>query len=941
MPDLSQPLFASILFVHLAALTALEGRTDLLRGTVAREDLLGAALEREARYWRSTADIHELRQLGPPVLRRAVAVATLTPAAGETEAAIALEAVPDLAGAQQHLLREVARWLRDLYPVPHGEGWLRPLSPELLADALLGSVLDEAPRLASELLGRTEELKPVLATLTRAARGHASAEAALRVALRDHFDIAWGAAIEVGQEVGDPIGRVVLDVLQDAPRPNLVIDILNALPRESVSLRELTLSVASQAVFALGTEGLDARDVALVHRRLSDGWADVGRDTEALAGSEVEVAMYRYLVKHTPKDAMAGLARALSNNSVRLGAVGRTEDALAAIEEAVEVSRRVEDGDPDLLAGSLVNLALAMGPVGRREEALRAGTEALAILRRLAEDDPEEFEPSLAVCLANVAIGLSDAGRLAEALSAGDEAVTIYRRLTEGRPDTYLPYLGGMLNNFSSILGRARRQEDALKTAEEAVAVYDELADARPAAFADELVQAIGNLGVRLADLGRHEDAAAAAEHAVQAARRLGPDGDQRPLAEALAILARHLASVQRFAAAAAAGEELVRIRRRLAEERRAVSLAALADALEKLATAYHGLGRHSDGLAAREEAIAIYRELRLDRECAACLSKLAHHFLETGRTEDALAAARESASLDRVAAREQPDRFLPGHAMTLSLVSHAADALGLHAEALETIEQSVAGFRRLVADDLETFRRMLAMMLTNYAAVLGKVGRHEDSARAAAEAVVLYRPLAERLEHPALYEFVLALHSLSVSLRKLGRTEEAESALSAARRFAALYEDGPGGPWQHDPTLAGRFHPSYPNDLEVRFYFAEQQTLEKMWVRTTGLDEPVGGYLGVLVNRPHTDGTGLRPGASVAYRAAPGMTDPIWVTPAMRANLFGWLSLCDSCGFDMLLMPAEEVIQRQFTLPPGTVMEAFSTRCLACGGGMVVRKRK
>lgn len=934
-PDLSQPLFDSILFVHLAALTALEGRGDLLQGAVARDDLLGAALEREARYWRSTADSHELRQLDRAVLRRAVAVATLTPAAGETEAAGALEAVPDLTGAQQHLLRQVARWLRDLYPVPHdrtADGWLRPLSPELLGDALLGSVLNAVPRLASELLGRVDEPKPVLATVTRASRTQTSAEAALRLALEERFDAAWEAAIEVGQEVGDPIGRVVLDVLQAQPRPDLVIDILNALPTKSVSLRELTLSVASQAVFALGTR-VDARDVARVHRRLSAGWADLGEHERALGSTEIEVSMYRYLVEHTP-DASEDLVGALNNLSVRLGAVGRKDEALAAIEEAVDRARDVDAAEPDLLAGSLVNLALALDGLRRREEALRANMEALTVLRPLAEDDPDEFEPKLAICLSNVSTDLSAAGRVTEALSAIDESVRIYRRLAARRPDTYRPDLGAALTNYASVLGRARRSEEALSAAEEAVVIYRDLAEARPGAFADVLAAAVGSLGDRLADLGRHDEAVAAAEHAVATARRRGPDADPRPLATALSVLVKHLASEQRFADSVAAEEELVGIRRDLADER------SLAEALDDLATAYHGLGRHPDGVAARNEAIALYRALRLDHECASSLSMLAHHFLETGRDEDALAAARESVSLDRAAAREQPERFMPGLAMTLSLLSHAADALGLHAEALDAIEESVAGFRRLAAREPEKYRRMLAMTLNNDAAVLGKVGRHKESVRAATEAVELYRPLAEQLEDPSLYEFILTAHGLSVSLRKLGRTDEAEAVLEEARRFAALYEDGPSGPWQRDPALAGRFHPSYPNDLEVRFYFAEQQTLEKMWVRTTGVDEEIGGYVAVLVNRPHTDATGLAPGASVAYRVAAGMPDPIWVTPAMRANLASWSSRCERCGFDMLLLPAEDLIRRQFELPPGTVMEAFTTRCLACGEGMVVRKR-
>jgi hypothetical protein len=55
LPDLSDPLFEPILFVHLTALGALEGQDALLEGGVVREDLVDFALKREARYWAATA----------------------------------------------------------------------------------------------------------------------------------------------------------------------------------------------------------------------------------------------------------------------------------------------------------------------------------------------------------------------------------------------------------------------------------------------------------------------------------------------------------------------------------------------------------------------------------------------------------------------------------------------------------------------------------------------------------------------------------------------------------------------------------------------------------------------------------------------------------------------------------------------------------------------
>ena len=110
-PDLAEQVFEQILFIHLAALSALTGERATPKGAVLRDDLLTVAREREALYWADTLRGGEL-QLGAVVQERAVTVATLTFARSEDQAARALAAVPDLRDAPEQRLREVARWLR-------------------------------------------------------------------------------------------------------------------------------------------------------------------------------------------------------------------------------------------------------------------------------------------------------------------------------------------------------------------------------------------------------------------------------------------------------------------------------------------------------------------------------------------------------------------------------------------------------------------------------------------------------------------------------------------------------------------------------------------------------------------------------------------------------------------------------------------------------------
>ena len=74
------------------------------------------------------------------------------------------------------------------------------------------------------------------------------------------------------------------------------------------------------------------------------------------------------------------LAMSLNNLSGRLGDAGRRDEGLAAIEEAVEVYRRLAAANPAAyepdLASSLNNLSVDLGDAGRRDEAERFQAEA-------------------------------------------------------------------------------------------------------------------------------------------------------------------------------------------------------------------------------------------------------------------------------------------------------------------------------------------------------------------------------------------------------------------------------------------------------------------------------------------------------------------------------------------------------------------------------------
>jgi hypothetical protein len=145
--------------------------------------------------------------------------------------------------------------------------------------------------------------------------------------------------------------------------------------------------------------------------------------------------------------------------------------------------------------------------------------------------------------------------------------------------------------------------------------------------------------------------------------------------------------------------------------------------------------------------------------------------------------------------------------------------------------------------------------------------------------------------------------------------------------------------PWRLDPEMHGRFHPRFPDDVTALFFLRETGQLERMWVRLTGTDEEVGGYWGELLNTA----TGGAPAAGerVCVRLTPGLDDPLYVDAVTRANLTEWAGQCAKCGFDLVMLDVRQMQRQQYPdMPPEALRLAFSSRCAACGNGMLVRPR-
>ena len=479
---LDDPAYAEPLLIHIAALLrtvatpatpppspghqhADNDNSAGRPGLPVRQALLGALCERErTRWYQLGAQLSFNSDL--PLADQVVALATLTAAADQPCATSLLAAVPNQAEVTRIGTEALVVWAHRLYP---GPGYWNPLRPDLLAE---------------QHLADTAQL-PALATAAAQLAAGQQHEAALLTQLL--AELTRGAP-------NQPVLRATLEELLATALPRIVQLTVTAAPAELADLASLALQLAPQPGSAA---------------QLADRMPEHSVRLAALAAilTSQQVTQYRADMAAREPDAASRLADSLNNLSVRLGELGRREEALAAIQEAVTIRRELAAARPDAfrpdLAGALNNLSLWLADLGRREAALAAIEEAAGVYRELAAARPDAFRPDLAGALNNLSVRLGELGRGEAALAAIEEAAGVYRELAAARPDAFRPDLAGALNNLSLWLGELGRGEAALAAIEEAAGVYRELAAARPDAFRPDLAGALNNLSVRLGELGR------------------------------------------------------------------------------------------------------------------------------------------------------------------------------------------------------------------------------------------------------------------------------------------------------------------------------------------------------------------------------------------------------------------------------------------------------
>ncbi|GEM_PF-2128413 len=567
IPKLEGNHFNAVLFIHIAALAASEG--EQINDA---SELLDYIVDRECRFWDEGINAMGLpgELKGRAVSQAAIFVTLCGEINSESEAEKILGQVPLLSDQTKALRSKIAELLQRLYP---SQVRISGVTPDIIGEHLVAQELKKGLELPDIIMEMDDTyIRNTLTILTRLAQRDRVGEEFLRDLLENHYKRAAHIALKVALETGEPLGKILTEVLKKHPDPELAFGIEKDIPGQTLIMRELALHITEICC----------------------------NDMQQRTNSETEAIR---------KD----LACLLNNLAKRLSDMGKPEKAIDAIKKAVEMFRSLEQSYPNTynpyIAASLSTMARMLSNMKKPKEALSANQEALEIHRVLVQSNPDQFRPYLAGSLNNLANSLLDMGKHEEALTAIRESVEIRRVLAQSNPDQFRPYIASSLNNQANILSAVGKCEEALGNVEEAVEIYRELAQSHPDAFSLILTSSLNNLANRLSEMGKLEKALGVIKEAVEfyrASAQQNPNVFKPDIACALNNQANILSKMRKFDEALKTIQEAVEIHRELARSQPEIFRPLLARSLNNRVIILFNIGKPDEAIATIKEVAEI-----------------------------------------------------------------------------------------------------------------------------------------------------------------------------------------------------------------------------------------------------------------------------------------------------------------------------------------------
>lgn len=721
-PRLDDPRYDRMLYVHMAALAAVDGYSHTAR------TLLNDTLDHEERFWvqQFTQRTDLDARLVIRRIRRVVAALTLRGGVGDLADAAAL--VARVAGAPDEA---VVAFLRDLYPGDDtgDAGYICGLTPDLLGEAMVYRELSSPGKTTAATLdhvfaGADERtLRTGFELLGRISAEHPDAEQWISLMLNRDVPGRALAAFEAAMAitVDDPInerkahtrlGIVLARTLERSGTPEIAEQLAHQLPARTVALREVAgwvtearlggVSVAGSKTVsewlhasessvgsvwlhtALGVTGTVVLAGSIVYAVRGDGWAAHVLTVIALVAIICLIVMGRALGRGVI--ARGGL---LLRQGYWQSELGNHQAALAATQDAVRIRRMLARANRRFrpgLAAALYSLGTTQSALRQHAAALTSTQQAVTIYRQLAARQRGAFRIPLANSLHSLGSRQTELGQNQAAFASIREAIAMLRALVAGPVDACQRDLASALITFAQVQVALGQREDAVVSLQEAVAISRVLTEARPDSFLLILVKSLHRLGTLWSELGKHATALVLHREVVEIRRKLSqarPDAFQRELAGSLHDLGAAEFEAGYAEPALASMREAVAIRRTLAKADPAAVRVALAVSLNYLGRIQSARGQRQTAITLAWESVELLRLVAesdpdtVRAELASSLHNLGCWQLAAGQHEAALISCREAVAIRRALAETRPEVFRIPLANSLAALGNAQSGLG------------------------------------------------------------------------------------------------------------------------------------------------------------------------------------------------------------------------------------------------------------------------
>jgi tetratricopeptide (TPR) repeat protein len=477
---------------------------------------------------------------------------------------------------------------------------------------------------------------------------------------------------------------------QIADIPAVPMEVLQPLLLEPSHSATLPLAVRVVQVFAGDTQADDESRATWLHNG-STILASAGDWKGALDLIEKAVDISRGVVADGTSEHFLNLASNLDSLSNRLNEANKLKEAVAASSEAVSIIAQAVDADLASeekalkLANALNNHSAHLSAVGLRNEAIEAIEGAVQLYRQLAQTGTQSAEWELANSLHNLAQLLRDQEGTS-ALEHAEGAIEILEGLTAENPVRFEPKLAAALRTLSTLKGRTDDKAGALDAARRSVQILEGLNIQQPRRFDSDLAISYEALALRLHVQNESAEALETIQKAIaiwRDATKQDPDRSSPGLARSLDYMSEQLRENEK-AQALTANVEAVDRWRQCATEYPQRFKPDLARSLNNLSNLKSANGDEEGGLSAAREAHETIRPLaaedpaRFNRELAGTLMTLHNRLVKLPNgLPFAIMAIAEATDIFRELVRVNPVLFEPQLAQALVRYSVLLDAAG------------------------------------------------------------------------------------------------------------------------------------------------------------------------------------------------------------------------------------------------------------------------